>query len=106
MRSVYDLLEILAAAVEVPEADQQNGIATTYPELGHVGKDLRIRYTEARPEHASVAVKYRDGWFYIDERDQATKQFFRLLGGLWTTTIAESATRAGSAPLLTVPVSR
>jgi len=105
-RSVYDLLEILAAAVEVPMADQQNGIATTYPQLGHVGKDLRIRYAEARPEQAAVAVKYRDKWFYIDERDQATKQFFRLLGILWSTTIAESAAKATGAPVLTVPVSR
>jgi hypothetical protein len=105
-RSVYDLLEILAAAVKVPEADQQNDVATRYPEPGPAGKDLRIRYAETRPEHAYVEVKYRDGWFYIDERDQATKQFFRLLGILWSTTIAESTARAGGAPVLTVPVSR
>jgi hypothetical protein len=53
-----------------------------------------------------VAVKYRNGWFYIDERDQATKQFFRLMGTLWSTTIAESASEVTSAPVLTVPVSR
>jgi hypothetical protein len=105
-RSVYDLLEILAAAVEVPEVDQRNGVATSYPEPGRVGKELRIRYAESRPEHASVEVQYRDGWFYIDERDQATKQFFRLMVDLWSTTIAESTARAGGAPVLTVPVSR
>ena len=105
-RSVYDLLEILSAAIEVPESDQRDGITTSYPQLGHVGKGLRIACAGTRPEHASVAVKYRNGWFYIDERDQATKQFFRLMGTLWSTTIAESASEVTSAPVLTVPVSR
>jgi hypothetical protein len=105
-RSVYEMVEILAAAIEVPEVDQQSGVATTYPAAGLVGQDLRVRYTDARPRHASVAVKYRDGWFYIDERDQSSKRFFRLLSSLWSVTIAASTKDATAAPVLTVPVSR
>lgn len=105
-RSVYQLVGILAAAIEVPEADRQNGVANSYPPPGLAGKDLRVRYSASRPAHASVAENYRDGWFYIDETDQATKRFFRLLGSLWSITIAESAAGASNAPVLTVPVSR
>jgi len=50
--------------------------------------------------------KDRDGWFYMDESDQAYKRFFRLMGVLWNTAIAESAAKGSAAPVLTVPVSR
>jgi hypothetical protein len=105
-RSVWDLVEIMSAAVELPEADKHNGAAASYPPPGLAGRELRIRRTKARPEHASVAVKHRDGWFYIDKTDQATKRFFRLMCLLWSITIAESTPKASAAPVLTVPVSR
>jgi hypothetical protein len=105
-RSVFDLAEILSAAIEVPEEDQRNGVTTSYPILGLAGRELRVRVAVARPERAYVAVKHRDRWFYIDETDQATKRFFRLLGSLWSVTIAESAAGTSAAPVLTVPVSR
>jgi len=105
-RSIFDLVEILSAVIEVPEEDQQNGVTVSYPSMGLVGKDLRVRRSGGRPEHASVAVKYRDGWFYIDDKDLVTKKFFKLLGDLWASTIAESDANAGAAPIMTVPVSR
>jgi hypothetical protein len=105
-RSVWDLVEILSAAIEVPEEDQRNGVIASFPPVGLVGRELRIGHASSRPEHASVAVKHRHVWFYIDEKDQATKQFFRLLGTLWSVTIAESAGKASAAPVLTIPASR
>jgi hypothetical protein len=105
-RSVLRLVEILSAAVELPEQDQGNGATLDYPPLGVVGKALRIRYSKVKPDRAAVAVQHRDGWFYIDDSDQATKGFFRLLGALWSVTIAESAAKGSAAPVLTVPVSR
>jgi len=105
-RSVFDLLEILSGAVEVPEQDLASGVAVIYPPHGMVGKQLGVRHSKIEPEHASVAVKYRGGWFYIDEKDQATKQFFRLLTTLLSINIAESTDGASAAPVLTVPVSR
>jgi len=105
-RSVFNLLDILSGAVEVPQQDQAAGVAVNYPPPGMVGKQLRIRRAEAEPEHASVAVSYRDGWFYIDENDQATKQFFRLMSTLLSINIADSASSSNAAPVLTVPVSR
>jgi hypothetical protein len=105
-RSVFDLLDILSAAIEVPEEDQRNGVTAIYPPPGVAGRELRIRQAEYRPEYASVAVKHRNRWFYIDEKDHATKRFFILLGTLWSVTIAESTAKASAAPVLTVPVSR
>jgi len=105
-RSVFRLVEILSAAVEVPEQDQGNGAATDYPAPGAIGRQLRIRHAKTRPEHATVAVQYRDGWFYIDDTDQTTKRFFRLLGTLWSVAVAESAARSSAAPILTLPASR
>jgi hypothetical protein len=105
-RSVIDLVQMLSAAVELPEEHQRNGIAATFPPPGPVGRQIHIHHARARPQHAAVAVPYRDAWFYIDEKDQATKRFFRLLATLWSATIAESAAGAHAAPILTVPVSR
>jgi len=104
-RSVGDLVEILSAAINVPEEDLRNGVATTYQPLGLAGRELRVHHSKTRPEPAAVAVQYRDGWFYIDETDQATKRFFRLMAALWSVTIAESAHKGSAAPVLTVPVS-
>lgn len=104
-RSVLRMMEILSAAIEIPAEDTRNGTVTDYPSLGLPGEKLLIHYSKARPDHAAIAVQYRDGWFYIDERDQATKQFFRLLELLWSVSIAES-TAGAVAPVLTVPVSR
>ena len=75
-------------------------MATSYPRPGPAGQGLRVHYTDARPEHAYIAVEYRDGWFYIDERDLATKRYFKLLGGLWSSTIADAAGKTSTAPIL------
>ena len=105
-RSVYRLVEILSAAVEIPEQDKANGVTADYPPLGSVGQELRVRYSRAKPEHAAIAVQHRDGWFYIDEKDKATKGYFRFLTTLWSVEIAESSSNTSTAPVLTIPVSR
>jgi hypothetical protein len=53
-----------------------------------------------------VAVPFRDGWYYIDERDLVTKRYFKLMGSLWTTTMADATAKTSAAPVLTIPVSR
>ena len=105
-RSVMRLMEILSASVELPHKDEGNGTTIDYPLLGPVGRGLRLRFAEARPDRAAVAVQYRDGWFYIDDQDKTTKQFFRLLGALWSVSMAESTGKTPAAPVLTIPVSR
>jgi hypothetical protein len=105
-RSVFDLGEILSAAIEIPAHEKIDGVAVNYPPPGLAGQNLRIHHASDRPKHAYISVKYRGGWFYIDDDDQATKGFFRLMSALWSVTIAENTTQGTAAPVLTVPVSR
>lgn len=104
--SLWELVEILTAAVQVPAEDQANGATTTFPRHGRAGRELAINYSENRPENASVAVEYREGWYFIDRTDQATKRYFKLLGNLWSAAISQSLDDASASPVLTVPVSR
>ena len=104
-RSVWELVDILASAVDVPDEDLAAGIARQPAKQGQVGRQLRVHHSDSKPDHAYIAVAYRGGWFYIDERDLETKRYFKLMGALWSSTIADSTARH-SAPILTVPVSR
>jgi hypothetical protein len=104
-RSIINLVEILAARIEIPQRDIDNGVVASYPAVGALGQKLNIHYAQAEPEHAYVAVRHRDGWFYIDERDGDTKRYFKLLGSLWSLAVAKSLVNGPAAPVLTVPVS-
>jgi len=104
-RSTSDLVEILRASIEVPPEHAALGLAADYPPTGLAGTDVTIRSSAARPEHASVAVRYRDYWFSIDDSDHPSKGFFNLLRTFLSSTIADAADHAG-APVLTIPVSR
>ena len=53
-----------------------------------------------QPDDAFVAVKYRDGWFWIDDRDHESKSAFTFLMLLFSLT--ETGTTQ-SAPIVTVP---
>jgi len=104
-RSVWDLVEILSASIEVPAEDEAAGVVTPSPPPGRVGRQLKIAFSTKEPEHAYIAVPYRKGWFYIDERDLITKEYFKTLGSLWTMTMSKAIGQGVAAPLLTVPVS-
>lgn len=104
-RSVFDLVEILTARVQIPPIDVENGVASEYPPAGRLGQDLVVHFSESEPEHAYIAVAYRSGWFYIDERDRVTKAYFKLLGGLWSLAVSSAMSDGPAAPVLTVPVS-
>ena len=103
-RSTFDLIQIARAAVEVPMAHASAGLTLRYPRLGIPGQGIRIKTSAKKPEEASIGVTYRGHWFYIDETDQKTKEFFRILRVFWNISIAEAADQT-AAPVLTIPVS-
>lgn len=105
-RSVYDLVEIFSAAVDIPAADLENGAAISFPPVSSLGRRLHIRRASSKPDTAYVAVKLHQWWYYIDKTDQQTKQFFQLLTVLWSATVAESTAKAQKAPILMLPASR
>jgi hypothetical protein len=106
MRSVCDLVELLSAALEIPEEDIAAGTAIRYPNAGSLGSRLRVRRARNKPDNAYVLVKHHNWWYYISETDQATKRFFHLVTVLWSVTIAESTAGSQKAPLLMLPASR
>ena len=73
--------------------------------MGWPGQGVRISSSLKKPKNMSVGVKYRGYWFYIDETDQRTKAFFRVLRAYTSVNLAAAADRK-AAPVLTLPVSR
>ena len=105
-RSTFDLIEILRAAVEIPQEHAgAGGVARNYPPPGLAGKSIHIHASESRPKRAVLAVKHRGYWFYIDDTDMRTKLFYHLVRTLWSVSIAAAGDQR-AAPVLTIPVSR
>ena len=104
-RSTGDMIQILRAAVQVPEEHLNAGLTLTYPPLGPVGEKLHIYSSKDRPTQAIVSVKHRGYWFYIEDSDLRTKFFYTIVRVLWGLSIASSADTT-SAPVLTLPVAR
>ena len=88
-RSLAEVVAFLANGVEVPPEHFQCGVAR--PRLDADGRPFDAQATTAslfeahvckghkRPPTAYVAVKYRDYWYYIDDRDGVTKATFELM---------------------------
>jgi len=103
-RSMLQVSVDLASYIEVPESDVAEGrvyMPQRDPAADNAMSPLvRVRYSPEQPTDAHVAVPYRGGWFWIDDRDVPSKHTFfsyMLLSSL-TETGAQSA-----APLVTVP---
>jgi hypothetical protein len=109
LRSMVGVMFYLSHAVDVPQRDIDAGrVAVTRTEGGEpfdwglvVGDLLQIKSQDRPPANATIAVKYRDTWFYIDDTDTDSKYTFMLLQQL-------GALQAGNieraAPVLTLPV--
>jgi hypothetical protein len=104
-RSLFELFNIAAASVEVPQAHLESGLAQRLPRAGAVGGAIRIRGSKNRPRDAMLAVKRHGWWYSIDATDAGSKLTFRILEALMSVRMAEAAGQ-GSQPVLTVPVSR
>jgi hypothetical protein len=104
-RSTFNLIQILRAAVEIPQEHSNATLAVYYPTVGLAGKDVCIHASRDKPKSAAVAVKYRGYWFYIDETDMQTKLFYSVVRTIWSASISGAADQR-AAPVLTIPVSR
>lgn len=110
-RSLLQVLFFVAHGVETPPCHIASGIAPQT--LGPDGQPFdwdqvlgglfKVCYATGHkpPANAAVAIQYRDHWFYIDDRDRDSKATFALLLEL---SRLELGTKAGMAPLLTLPL--
>jgi hypothetical protein len=103
-RPVLQILMALAAHAEIPEADVAETRAAPGWDNAGEGVESRQRFrvhcSKDRPRDAFVAVPYRDHWFWIDDRDLASKRHFAFV--MFLLTLADTADRAGE-PVLTIP---
>jgi hypothetical protein len=100
--SALEVIEAAASGVEVPGDDLVKGLArpaatTARPDL------ITIHSSRDRPRDATVAVTHRGWWFFVDGRDNRSKQSFMILRTLIGMRLDASAPGQAT-PVLTVPV--
>lgn len=105
MRSIYEIMRIIGASIEIPEEHLDSGIVR--PPAGQVreapqASRLTIRSSRKRPGNAFVAMQVHGWWFYVDGADPASKAAFATCQGLLGASVRRGTPQA--APLLTVPV--
>ena len=82
-RSGFQILNLLGANVEVPPEHIAEG--RTYPPIPEsigtlfLPPLIKIHAETSRPADAFAAVKYRDYWYWIDDRDFRSKAVFTFL---------------------------
>lgn len=101
-------LEVLRAAsrgVRVPDSHVKDGIVRAEAASEVERSPLVVHVSSERPRQASIVSRHRDHWYFIDERDAASKQMFLLLRTLVGLRLDPQA-EGQLAPVLTIPVGR
>jgi hypothetical protein len=95
----------LSNGVEVPAEHICSGVARSADAMAITRGLFAVCVSSGHkpPPMAFVAIRYRDYWFYIDDRDQASKTTFALLLHLSRLDFARDPLRG---PALTLPVGR
>jgi hypothetical protein len=104
-RSMLEIMLEFAATVQVPEADIAEGKAgrgavSSRAEEPLSGPPMRILAGDAAPQDASVAVQYKNRWFWIADTDIQSKTTFAIVMMLFS--IADTGVKV-SAPIVNIP---
>jgi hypothetical protein len=110
-RSLAGVMYFLSQSVQVPEEDVAAGRVTVTRDAAGQPFDwqrvtegiLTIRSSTEPPDNASVAINYRNSWFYIDDSDLDSKSTFSLLGQVYQ---LQAGDAKSVAPVLTLPVGK
>jgi hypothetical protein len=97
------MLEV-GSQIELPDGHVREGRATPgFAEKsdgdGHV-RYLRIHASPSKSDQAFLSIRYRDYWFWIDDRDIKAKRNFAFLMYLFA--LAETGSKQ-PLPLITIP---
>jgi hypothetical protein len=113
LRSTSQVYYFLANGVEVPAEHLRCGLAVPAVDADGRGCDAREMTRGLFTVHASaghrppatayVAVRYRDYWYYVDDRDAPSKATLALMLQL---SRFDFGRRRGTGPALTLPVGR
>ena len=104
-RSMLQLMIEIATQIEVPpeHIEQKRTIPTEIEpdsEEKKIGYLTYIHSSIDRPEDAFVKIKFKDHWFWIDDRDFLSKRTFTFLMTIFSLT--ETGGKEGL-PLVTIP---
>lgn len=104
-RSMLQVMIEYASYIDVPESDIAEGrVSATYkmsPEVAARFPSLiRVSNDKSSPDDAYVSVRYRNRWYWIDDRDDLSKRTFYFLMLLFSLT--DRGVSQG-APIVTVP---
>jgi hypothetical protein len=103
-RSAYEVLRAFGAGIDIPTAHLEAGIVEPLiSALPEERRFIRIRSSEKRPENATVRIRFRDWWFYIDATDTQSKRAFLFLQTFIGMRLADPGA-VHKAPVITVPV--
>jgi hypothetical protein len=101
-RSIQQILGELSTGVQVPAQDIEEERATGRGRtIAGPAPLIEIRAGDEKPDDAYVAVRYRNHWFWVDDRDLASKRMFVFL--MMFMSLAETG-KPLQGPLLTLPV--
>jgi hypothetical protein len=103
-RSILEVLIDLSTDIEVPVAEvNEKRVSPTFKETVDGVKIrplIQIQSSSEKPEDAFVSVRYRNSYFWIDDRDFPSKKIFSFL--MFIFTLVETGEK-GMAPIVTVP---
>ena len=104
-RSMLEILSDLSSYIDVPAADveQKRTFPSLAPEFANgapVPPLMRILSSPQKPDDSFAAVPYREEWYWIDDKDFASKKLFSFIMFLFT--LSDSGDKQG-APIITVP---
>jgi len=104
-RSVLEILTDLSSYTDVPAAkvEQKRTFPSPAPEIVNgapVPSPIRILSSSQKPDDAFAAVPYGQDWYWIDDKDFASKRLFSFIMFLFTLT--DTGDKQG-APIVTIP---
>lgn len=102
-RSMLEIMLQLGSGIDIPPEHSRDGrVLTGVWKAGDVVPKplIHIRSTAQRPDDAYAAVPYKGYWYWIDDKDIASKRTFTFLMILFS--LAETGQTAAS-PVVTVP---
>jgi hypothetical protein len=104
-RSMAEIFQEIAATVDIPSQDIEEGRANPPPPPPESGSRwdepiVRIHSGAQQPPDAYAAVRYHGHWFWIDDRDLLSKNMFTFILVLFS--LAETGA-APTAPVITIP---
>lgn len=108
-RSLLGAMYYASLGVYLPSKDIQSG-AAFFPKVMNdpeynwqkdLGSLLNVCWSKREPREAHVKVRYRNKWFFIDDRDMNSKKTFILLQQLYS---LKSMDVVQSPPILTIPL--